>query len=133
MTRTIAATLVAFLAVAVSQAHADNRDTEFFREMDVNGDGFIDREEFTLRKGVILYMLDANHDLKISRNETKLPPDVFKEYAGPDGTIDGGELFNMKEVRFAAFDKNDDGKISYQEFRQQLAEVRAGPQAAEQR
>lgn len=123
------------LAVALSAlpaaGHAQSRDDTFFREMDTNGDGVIDQEEFTLQKGVILYLIDKNHDLKIERNETKLSPEVFRQYAGKDGTIDGLDLFNMPEARFQAFDLNSDRKVTYSEFHQHLVDIRSGPQTAE--
>ena len=90
-------------------------------------------EEFSLNKGVILYMLDANHDLKIERNETKLSREQFGQYAGADGTLDGGDFFNLPSARFSAFDKNGDRQISRDEFRKQMAAIRSGQQTAQGR
>jgi hypothetical protein len=122
----------AFCALSIS-AHAEDRDARFFHELDANNDGNISQEEFTLQKGVILYMLDKNHNLKIEREETRLSPEQFAQYAGKDGTLDGGDLFNLPAARFSAFDQNNDQKISLEEFRQQLARLRPGPQTAQER
>lgn len=132
MTRMTAVTL-ALLALAALPAHAQDRQTTFFREMDTNGDGFVDEEEFTLRRGEILYMLDSNHNLKLERNETKLSPEQFRRYAGADGTLDGGDFFNLPSARFSAFDKDGDRQISRAEFRTQIAEIRSGQETAEMR
>ena len=124
---------VALLALAPMAAAAEDRSAQFFRELDGDGDGMVTPEEFTLNKGVILYMLDANHDLKVQRNETKLSAEQFAQYAGPDGTLDGGEVFNLPAASFSAFDQNGDRRISRDEFRQQVAEIRSGQQTAEDR
>ncbi|HTH15379.1 MAG TPA: EF-hand domain-containing protein [Magnetospirillum sp.] len=118
-------------ALALPAQAKEDADLRAFRELDENGDGYISREEFTLHKEALLYALDKNHDLKIERNETKLPPEVFKKYAGPDGTIDAATILTLPEAQFNAFDKNDDGKISLEEFRQHLAELRSGEAANE--
>lgn len=124
---------VALLALAPMAAAAEDRAAQFFRELDSDGDGAISPEEFTLNKGVVLYMLDANHDLKIERNETKLTREQFAEYAGADGTLDGGDVFNLPSARFSAFDRNGDRRITRDEFSKQLAEIRSGQQSAEGR
>lgn len=125
------------LALAISgQAAAQtqgDRDQSFFKDLDANGDGSIDREEFSLYKGAIFYAMDKNRDLKIERSETRLDADTFRKYAGSDGTIDSLELFDTPGAQFEAFDRNGDQRISREEFRQQLASLRAGPQSAERR
>ncbi len=131
MTRISAAMVVLF--AFTSPLYAADRDAAFFKEMDTNGDGVIDRDEYTLRKGTILYTIDANHNLKIERKETKLSVSQFKQYAGADGVIDGGEFFDLPGARFTAFDKNGDNVITREEFRRQLAEIRSGQQTAEGR
>lgn len=128
-----ASALAAVLLALPAAGQAQPRDETFFQEMDANGDGVIDQQEFTLQKGVILYLLDRNHDLKIERNETRLTPDAFRQYAGTDGTIDGVDLFNMPAARFQAFDRDGNQTITPSEFRQQLADIRSGPQTAGQR
>jgi hypothetical protein len=133
MTRINAAAVLLLASAAAAPLHAEDRVAVFFKELDTNGNGMIDPDEFTLRKGVILYMLDANHDLKIERKETKLSAAQFQKHAGPDGTIDGGEFFNMSATRFSAFDKNGDRTISREEFREQMAVIRSGQQTAETR
>lgn len=129
----IIAMSVALLALAPVAIGAEDRSSQFFRELDADGDGMVTEEEFSLGKGVVLYMLDANHDLKIQRKETKLSPQQFAEYAGADGTLDGGDFFNLPSARFSAFDQDRDRKISRDEFRKQVAEIRSGQQTAEGR
>lgn len=125
---------VALLALApMAAAAAEDRTAAYFHELDSDGDGIVTPEEFTLNKGVILYMLDANHDLKIQRKETKLSPEQFAQYAGADGTLDGADLFNLPAARFNAFDLNGDRKITFDEFRKHMAEIRSGQQTAEGR
>lgn len=126
--------IAAVLSALAVPAIAESREDQFFRELDTNGDGVVSPEEFTLQKGVILYMLDANHDLKIERSETKLSQQVYSQYAGKDGVIDGGDLFNLPAAGFNAFDRNGDQKITRDEFHQQLADLRGNtPQTAEQK
>ena len=132
MTR-MTALMVALLALPTVAIAAEDRSIQFFRELDADGDGMISREEFTLNKGVVLYMLDANHDLKIQRKETRLSPEQFAEYAGSDGVLDGGEFFNLPSVTFSAFDSNGDQQISPDEFRKHVAEIRSSQQTAEGR
>ncbi|MGE5548457.1 MAG: EF-hand domain-containing protein [Solirubrobacterales bacterium] len=123
--------MVIVLVLAVpAMAAAQQKDADFFRMLDTNGDGVIDREEFSLQKGTILYALDKNRNLKIDQNETKLPPEKFDQYAGADHVIDGLELFTMPEAQFEAFDRNRDQQITLDEFRQQLAVLRGGPQTS---
>lgn len=129
----LAVILSALPAAIHAQERTQARGDTFFREMDTNGDGVISQEEFTLQKGVVFYLIDKNHDLKIEQTETKLTPDAFRQYAGTDGTIDGLDLFNMPGARFQAFDLNGDQKVTPAEFRQHLADIRSGPQTAEQR
>ncbi|MCR6632837.1 MAG: hypothetical protein NVV74_23880 [Magnetospirillum sp.] len=128
---------VVVLAIAVSAmaaaAHAQSRDETFFRELDTNGDGVVDETEFTLQKGVLFYLIDKNHDLKIEQSETKLTREAFQQYAGPDGVVDGLDLFDVPGAQFQAFDRNGDQKITRAEFQRQLAEIRSGPQTAEKR
>ncbi len=132
MTR-MTALMVALLALTPVAIAAEDRSAQFFRELDSDGDGMISREEFTLNKGVILYMLDANHDLKVQRKETRLSPEQFAKYAGSDGVLDGGEFFNLPTVTFSSFDTNGDQRISREEFRKHVAEIRSTQQTAEGR
>jgi hypothetical protein len=129
----ILALSVALMALAPVAVGAADRPSQFFRELDTDGDGMVAPEEFTLGKGVIFYMLDGNHDLKIQRKETKLSPEQFAQYAGDDGTLDGGDFFNLPPARFSAFDRDGDRQISRDEFRKQVAEIRSGQQTAEGR
>lgn len=133
MTSIRTAALAALLSALALSAHAQERSGRFFEEMDTNRDGFVDPEEYTLRKGAILYSLDANHDLKIEQKETRLSPAQFGQYAGGDGFIDGGEFFELPGASFGAFDRNGDRRISREEFRLQVAELRSGQQTAEGR
>lgn len=132
MTRMTALT-IALLTLAPMSAAAEDRSSQFFRELDTDGDSMVTPEEFTLNKGTVLYMLDANHDLKIQRNETRLSPEHFAQYAGADGTLDGGEFFNLPSAGFSAFDRDGDRRISRDEFRKQVAEIRSSQQTAEER
>lgn len=120
-------------ALASAAAAQSGGDSALFKELDDNGDGMIDREEFSLNKGAIFYRLDQNRSLKLERSETKLDRPQFQKYAGKDNVIDGGELFNMPAAGFEAFDQDHDRQISRSEFRQQLAALRSGTQTAEQK
>lgn len=114
-------------------AEAEDRDARFFRELDADGDGAVTPQEFTLQKSVVLYMLDANHDLKLERTETRLTASQFQQYAGEDGVIDGLELFDLPQARFAAFDEDGDRRMTSAEFRAQLANLRGDTQTSEGR
>lgn len=113
------------LAAQAVPAAAQGRDA-FFQQLDQDGDGNINHEEYTLEKGAILYSLDKNRSLKLEPGETKLPQEKFRQYAGADGVIDGGEMFDLPEIRFEAFDTNGDQTISLEEYRQQVASLRQG-------
>jgi hypothetical protein len=132
-------TSVRILALALALATqavpvaAQDRDKAFFKQLDQNGDGGVDLEEYTLEKGAILYSLDKDRSLKLEPGETKLPPAKFRQYAGEDGLIDGGEMFEMPEIQFGAFDTNGDRTISAEEYRRQVTSLRKGSQTAEGR
>lgn len=125
--------LAVFVALQAVPAAGQGRDATFFKQLDQNGDGGIDWEEYTLEKGAILYSLDKDRSLKLEPGETKLPRDKFREYAGADGVIDGGEMFELPEIQFDAFDTNGDDTISPEEFRRRVASLRSGSQTAEGR
>lgn len=120
-------------ALALPASAQSGGDAEMFNELDDNGDGAVDREEFSLNKGAILYRLDSNRSLELEQSETKMAPQIFRQYAGKDNVIDGGELFEMPAAGFEAFDQDRDSKITRPEFRRQLTALRAGTQTAEQK
>lgn len=127
------AALAAMMSAQALGAHAEDRDDRFFRQLDTNGDGRVDTEEFTLQKAAILYALDNNRNLKVEQAETKVAPGQFRQYAGEDGVIDGLELFELPEAQFSAFDRDGDHAITAAEFRRQVAGLRTGPQTAEEK
>lgn len=125
------AALAAMISAQALAAIAESREDQFFHDLDSDRNGVVDREEFDVNKGAILYSLDKNRSLTIEQAETKLAPQQFSRYAGDDGVIDGLELFDMPGTRFEAFDQDGDQQISAPELRRQLASLRAGPQTAE--
>lgn len=125
------AALAAMLSALTLPAAAATSGNDFFRELDVDGDGFVDRVEFDTEKGAVLYAIDKNHNLKIERSETRMSPQQFRDLAGADGVMEGYELFDVPSARFDGFDQNGDQKISAEEFRRHLATMRSGPQTAE--
>lgn len=124
------AALAALIALQPLSAQAEDQIDQFFRQLDMNGDGYVDPEEFSMQKGAIFYALDKNKDLKIEQSETRLSPQQFRQYAGEDGYINGMELFQLPEAQFEAFDQNGDKKVSKEEFRSQVNRLRSGSEAA---
>lgn len=132
--KTLKATaLAALISTIALPTTAISSEDPFFRELDANGDGAIDRTEFDIQKGAVLYAIDKNHNLKVERSETRLTLQQFRQYAGDDGIIDGLEVFDVPSTRFEAFDQNGDQKITPEESRQQLAVIRGEAQTAEGR
>lgn len=88
-----------------------------FREVDANGDGRIDREEFHRRTTETFYMRDANKDGFLARTElVNMNEERFRlADRDGDGRLSLGEFLRARHQDFDAADTNGDGTLSFVE------------------
>jgi len=108
------------LALPALAANTDRFD-QIFKRLDVNGDGKVTPEEFTLEKIAVFTWLDTNQDNALEIEETNLSVEEFRAIdTNSDGKISGIEFIESKFADFSHFDLNGDGVITREELRQVL-------------
>merc|ERR1712140_32845 len=109
------------MAQALPQKDAGKMEKHVFRVYDTNNDGYIDFVEFM----VIFYIMsdgspeevfDLNSDGSISNKEMeRLVKDMYSLLKTEDPTIAAKDM--ITKSAFAEMDKNEDGKVTLEEFR----------------
>ena len=116
------------MAQALPKKVASKMGEHVFRMYDVNNDGYIDFVEFM----VIFYIMDGgtpeeileklfrvfdiNSDGSISNKEMeRLVTDMYSLLQNEDATIAAKDM--ISESAFAEMDKNEDGKVTLEEFK----------------
>ena len=116
------------MAQALPQKDAGKMEKHVFRVYDTNNDGYIDFVEFM----VIFYIMsdgspeevlekifrvfDLNSDGSITNKEMeRLVKDMYKLLKTDDPTIAAKDM--ISKSAFAEMDKNEDGKVTLEEFR----------------
>ena len=89
-----------------------------FSIIDKNGDGYINRAEFSLRKLWVFDKKDVNRDTFLGRDELPvLKPSAFDAAdANGDGKLSIFEFNQAEFVKFDLYDRNRDGRIAWDEF-----------------
>src|SRR5215470_7355082 len=104
-----AAALSSGLALPALAADTDRID-QIFKRLDVNGDGKVTREEFTLEKIAVFTWLDTNQDNALEIEETKLSVKQFRAIdTNGDGKISDIEFVESKYADFSHFDSSGKG------------------------
>lgn len=126
------------------------RATSGVMRYDVNGDGFVDREEWRKGQEARFKELDTNHDGKLSQDElfartpaapgNVLPSDRQAQRQttyfnlldrDKDGFVSKEEFMAQAERNFARCDLDKDGRINTAECRQALRRTPAQPANAD--
>lgn len=91
---------------------------KLFQLIDENGNGVIDRSEWSVRKMAVFYIRDANQDMRLSRNEVPGIGGDWFEAADDDkdGFLSGLEFIQADFAQFEAFGANRDGNVTLDEF-----------------
>ncbi len=89
-----------------------------FSIIDKNGDGYINRAEFSLRKMWVFDKKDINRDKFLGRDELPvLKRSAFDAAdANGDGKLSALEFNRAEFVKFDLYDRNRDGRITWDEF-----------------
>ena len=116
------------MAQALPQKDAGKMEKHVFRVYDTNNDGFIDFVEFMVIFHImsdgspeevlekIFRVFDLNSDGSISNKEMeRLVKDMYKLLKTEDPTIAAKDM--ISKSAFAEMDKNEDGKVTLEEFR----------------
>ncbi len=90
----------------------------YFRVLDINGDGRIDRTEYREQSMVTFFARDRNRDGVLDRNELPFVSEkIFTEAdADGDGHISGYEWNQTDIGSFEAIDADGDGYITLEEW-----------------
>ena len=116
------------MALALPQKDVGKMEKHVFRVYDTNNDGFIDFVEFMVIFHImsdgspeevlekIFRVFDLNSDGSISNKEMeRLVKDMYKLLKTEDPTIAAKDM--ISKSAFAEMDKNEDGKVTLEEFR----------------
>ena len=111
---------LAFLFCAASvRAQEQPRDPKIlFAEVDTNGDGIVDLQEFHQRVVDVFYLVDSDKDGFLSPAELKqLPhPEQIKDVdKDGDGKVSLHEFVRIRFLQFEAADTSHDGELSLEE------------------
>jgi len=116
---TAAAALSTWILILPALAADTDRFDQIFKRLDVNGDGKVTPEEFTLEKIAVFTWLDTNQDNALEIEETKLSVKQFRAIdTNGDEKISGIEFIESKFADFSYFDTNGKGVITAEELRQ---------------
>jgi Ca2+-binding EF-hand superfamily protein len=94
---------------------------EVFDILDANHDGVVTRQEFLLKKGEVFYLFlkEVGLDQHLDPGDIKITPEAFAEAdLNGDGKLGGAEFIEAPFSQFDAIDRNGDGQITFEEFRE---------------
>merc|ERR1712048_1356872 len=116
------------MSAALPKKDAGKMEKHVFRIYDTNNDGYIDFVEFMVIFHImsdgtseevlekIFRLFDANSDGKISNSEMKrLVKDMYGLLKAEDPNLAADKM--IAKSAFAEMDKNEDGKVSIEEFK----------------
>ena len=110
---------------AVPNAYAETKKREINKELaalltkfDKNHDRFLDKTEISQAGAAAFTSRDANKDGFIEKSERKswLSKAVVDDNGGKEGKLARKDYLTLVDTRFAAADRDNDGKISVEEF-----------------
>ena len=140
----VIAALPLFAATAMTPPeapHHEYRPTQVARTVDVDNDGFVSDGEHGAWAATVLHSMDRNNDGRLTRHEymseqmgsKPLPgwshwkmslsqtakSDAFQAMdVDHNGEVSSAEFFAELDKQFRALDRNKDGRISIEEFRE---------------
>ncbi|MCZ6773123.1 MAG: hypothetical protein O7G83_14260 [Proteobacteria bacterium] len=86
-----------------------------FARIDQDGDGRFDRLDFRLKRVSVFGMVDANEDGYLTRDETLLSPEAFRDFdTDGDGKISSGEMSDRRGFKMMDLDRDD--FITFEEY-----------------
>lgn len=94
---------------------------EIFDILDANHDGVVTRQEFLLNKTRVLYFFlkEVGLDQHLDPGDINITPGAFAEAdLNADGKLSGAEFVEAPFSQFDAIDRNGDGEITFEEFRE---------------
>jgi Ca2+-binding EF-hand superfamily protein len=106
---------------------ADPDAREIFDILDDNGDGVVSREEFLRKKTELFYraLTDLDRDQRLSPEEINITPEAFADAdLNGDGKLSGAEFVQARFMQFEAIDASGDQEITFEEFREFIAQYR---------
>jgi len=123
MTRKIALLAAATLCMAAPAFAASHARDTFIREQDLNGDGFVSKDEFKVGREKQFAGIDTNHDGALSHDEYvgEFTARLTKRLAASTDTAEKKEEERVRQlrqadVRFGVLDTDKSGGITPAEF-----------------